>query len=294
MDDKSLSTSTSEPFQAKLLIAPTISAVGSVLSDLIIQSCHAALEVPLSNRNIFTIALSGGSLPTFLQRLPDAFAKANIDPQWDKWHVFLADERCVVSSHVDSNLGAIISNFITSEVPIPKSQIYGIDEALLFAPSSSSEAVAKSYQENVVQYLLDMSGDGMVDCAVLGFGPDGHTCSLFPNHKLLQEQTRLVASIDDSPKPPPSRITLTLTFLNNYCRRVIFCGAGASKGPIIKAIFTNVEKKSSVETNDQIIQVASVTLCTPAPFPCGMVRPQRDMNDALVWVVDEEAAKEIM
>ena len=82
--------------KAKVYIAPSKSEVANTLSNLIIQSCHAALVQ--SHRGIFTIALSGGSLPSLLSCLPEAFAIAKINPQWNKWHVILADERCVVSS----------------------------------------------------------------------------------------------------------------------------------------------------------------------------------------------------
>lgn len=296
--------------KAKVYIAPNKSDVANTLSTLIIQSCHAALVQ--SHRNIFTIALSGGSLPSLLSRLPEAFATAKINPQWNKWHVILADERCVLSSHADSNLGAIRSNF-TNLVNIPTSQIYGIDETLLIGANDTAD-IAETYQRNVVQPLLDKtSTDGMIDCAVLGFGPDGHTCSLFPNHKLLNEETKLVASIDDSPKPPPSRITLTLPFLNTYVRQVIFCGVGVSKRPILKAIFKtsfgsadnddNVAAAGgrSVKNHQDKVQhgarVKSVELCNPAPFPCGMIRPLLSRNagdeydnNPLVWVVDEDAA----
>lgn len=208
----------------------------------------------------------------------------------------------MVSSHEDSNLGAIRTHF-TDNVAIPQSQIYGIDETLL----GSSEDVAASYEKNVVKYLLEMKkstttatattdDDGKIDCVLLGFGPDGHTCSLFPNHKLLNEQSRWVASIDDSPKPPPSRITLTLPFLNQYCQQIIFCGAGVSKRPIVHAVFRNVEKvlEKVVEENDAVVlgaRVASVELSNPAPYPCGMVRPQGcgDDGDSLIWLVDEDA-----
>mmetsp|Transcript_22980 Transcript_22980/g.41256 ORF Transcript_22980/g.41256 Transcript_22980/m.41256 type:complete len:290 (-) Transcript_22980:138-1007(-) len=271
-------------YNAKLLVAPSKTFVGSVLHNPIVQSCQSALQ----SRDAFTIALSGGSLPSFLQALPHSFQQAGVDPQWEKWHVLLADERCVVSTDADSNLGAILSNFVNA-VPIPKSQVYGIDEALL---SKSTDAVAAAYEQKVVRPLLEKCG-GMIDCVVLGFGPDGHTCSLFPSHPLLTEETRFVAPIDDSPKPPLSRITLTFPVLNKLSRKIIFCGAGSSKRPILKAVFGNAIEVMG-EPIEQIVVGAKafeVEMTDPAPYPCGMVRTEQG-GDSLVWVVDADAAEE--
>src|SRR4029453_18672555 len=72
-----------------------------------------------------------------------------------------------------------------------------------------------------------------LDVALLGMGPDGHVCSLFPRHPLLRERTRWVAEITDSPKPPPRRLTLTMPVLPGA--RAIWGGAfGKPKAAIIR------------------------------------------------------------
>ena len=210
-------------------------------------------------------------LQGFLSSLQDAFAAKGVaDPKFEAWHVILADERCVPLTDEDSNMGALQAN-VFSKLTIPDSQIHGINQDEL----GDSGAVAADY-EPIVREVLCKSG-GKLDSAVLGFGPDGHTCSLFPNHVLLEEDTKWVASLDDSPKPPPSRITLTYPVLNTMTRNVIFCGAGSSKTPILQEAFDAVTKNDSDYT---------VTMKDPPPFPCAAVRP---VDGKVCWVVDSNA-----
>lgn len=254
-------------YEATLFVAPSKTTVPEALNSVIVDCSKAAID----ERGVFTVALSGGSNVAFMASLNDAFDAKCVDPKFEAWHVILADERCVPSTDKDSNMGALQAQ-VFSKLSIPPSQIHGINEELL---AVSSEAIASDY-EPIVRQVLAKSG-GKLDLAVLGFGPDGHTCSLFPSHVLLDEQTKWVASLDDSPKPPPSRITLTFPVLNTMTRQVVFCGAGSSKTPILQPAFESVIKNGCD---------FKVTMKDPPPYPCTAVRPQ---GGTVTWVVDTDA-----
>ena len=64
---------------------------------------------------------------------------------------------------------------------LPLEQIYAIN------PTLSVEEAAKDYADKISKVPKgDGSDQPTFDLLVLGMGPDGHTCSLFPGHKLLQ------------------------------------------------------------------------------------------------------------
>ena len=56
-------------------------------------------------------------------------------------------------------------------------------------------------------------------------GEDGHIASLFPGSPQLQA-TRWVVPVVNSPKPPPQRITLTLSVLRSTLAILVALGAG--------------------------------------------------------------------
>ena len=67
------------------------------------------------------------------------------------------------------------------------------------------------------------------DVHLLGMGPEGHINSLFPDTPAVRETTRMVVAVEDSPKPPPQRITLTLPAIQRS-REVWLMVSGAAQG----------------------------------------------------------------
>ncbi|KDQ63854.1 hypothetical protein JAAARDRAFT_393366 [Jaapia argillacea MUCL 33604] len=208
---------------------PSSKELSDALADFVVKAQKEAIE----KKGRFTIALSGGSLPKQLSALAH---KTGV--KWNKWHVFYADERAVPLDDPDSN-HLLCTNEFYSKVPIPKEHIHTIDTSLL----DDMEELSDAYEKELIQEFANRNTARfpMFDLILLGTGPDGHTASLFPGHELLTEEDRWVAPIEDSPKPPPKRITLTLPVLN-HAVRVAFVAAGEGKADIIKTILDKPEE----------------------------------------------------
>ncbi|KAI4461562.1 6-phosphogluconolactonase [Holotrichia oblita] len=135
------------------------------------------------------------------------------------------------TAEVESNLKNILED--VSKVSIEEKNIFKIG-------ISASEA-AKEYIQQMEQYFKKGAVPEF-DVLLLGMGPDGHICSLFPGHKLLDETSVWVAPIEDSPKPPPCRITLTLPVVNN-ARNCIFVATGEDKADIAKKVLIDKDEQ---------------------------------------------------
>lgn len=233
----------------KTFVFPTTDALSGALNDFVAQSSKAAI----ADHGAFTVAVSGGSLPKLLSK--DLAQNMQVD--FSKWHVFWADERCVPLDHEDSNY-LLLKKELLDKVSIPAENIHTIN------PSFGKDAAkaAEEYQEQLKSYFKDLPS---FDLVLLGMGPDGHCCSLFPGHPLLNEFEKWVAPITDSPKPPPERITLTYPVLNN-AKAVAFVTAGEGKQDMLQSILEQPELQ----------------------LPCQRVQPRN--NAPVYWFVDNAAA----
>ncbi len=188
--------------------------MASRLAALVAGEIAAVLEQSES----CSLVLPGGSAAELLYaHLPDA----PID--WTQVELFWGDERAVALTDADSNY------FLAQKLWLSKGNVPEKNIHAMYATGKSLEECSQDYEH----LLRARSGARpRLDIAVLGVGPDGHVCSLFPGHALLSEMESLVAPVYDSPKPPAHRLTLTLAALA-ATSHVIVAGYGTGKARAI-------------------------------------------------------------
>jgi 6-phosphogluconolactonase len=247
-----------------LYVFPDVDGLAKTLRTYVLHCQKAGLE----RHGAFKIAVSGGSLPNTLAKA--LLAPGSGDPadtlQFDKWHIFFADERAVPLDHADSNY-KLVKEELLDKIPseLGRPRVYPIDVKYL----DDVQEMADQYQETLMTSFAakDSVRLPIFDLLLLGCGPDGHTCSLFPGHELLRESDAWVASIEDSPKPPPKRITLTLPVVTHGLK-IAFVSTGGGKKGIMKEIFDNEEGRS---------------------LPCGLVN--EGGADKVSWFTDAPAVQ---
>jgi 6-phosphogluconolactonase len=80
------------------------------------------------------------------------------------------------------------------------------------------------------------------DVLMLGIGPEGHVASIFPESPAVHAQGTVVA-VRNSPKPPPTRISLTFPAIRS-AREVWILASGAEKAEaIVSALADEPEDK---------------------------------------------------
>lgn len=62
--------------------------------------------------------------------------------------------------------------------------------------------------------MVTHAGLPIFDAMLLGLGPDAHVASLFPNRAQVAATDSWVLPVENSPKPPPERITMSLPVIN--------------------------------------------------------------------------------
>ena len=188
------------------------------------------------------VAITGGSTPR------SAYERAaSIRDDWSGVDFWFTDERCVPPDDEHSNFGmadrALLSRVEGATVHRMRGEL-------------GPEDGAAAYENELGEF-----GPEALDFILLGVGPDGHICSLFPGDDTLGERDRRVLGVETPGMAPlVSRITLSLPVVNASAQ-IVFLVAGEDKADAARRVFAGPADPS---TPGSLVEGEVVALLDPA------------------------------
>lgn len=160
-----------------------------------------------SARGFASVALTGGRNGNgLLAALAAQPARDAID--WGRLDLWWSDERFLPDGDPERNATQARAALLDS-VPLDPGRVHEM-------PASDGpfepEAAAQAYAAQLADASLpeDHALVPSFDVLLLGVGPDTHVASLFPEFPGVRETERSVIAVHGAPKPPPTRLSLTL------------------------------------------------------------------------------------
>ena len=177
-------------------------------------------------KGTFAFAVSGGRTPWAM------FAElASCPMPWSETVIYQVDERVAPLGDESRNLTNLKRSLGDAR---PDIKPMGVNEADL-------ERAADEYARLLPERF---------DLVHLGLGPDGHTASLFPGSRALDEKNRWVVAVTKAGMEPfVPRVTLTFPALAST-REMLFLVDGAGKRDILQRVFTGEDLPGSRAYSD--------------------------------------------
>jgi 6-phosphogluconolactonase len=162
------------------------------------------------------VALAGGSTVGAAYKTTAALA-----PDWSGLEVWWGDERVVPPDDERSNY-RLVRETLLDLLETPPAAVHRIEGEL-----GAAEA-ARRCDEALENVTLDL--------ALNGIGPDGHTASLFPHARALDERDRRAVAAEAGLEPFVARITLTPPVFA-AAGLLVYLVTGAAKAEAVQRAF---------------------------------------------------------
>jgi len=250
----------------EIVVEPSADQLAGDVAARLVTTLVAAQSVrPLA----FLVITGGGILEQVMAAVRDLPARESVD--WGRVSLWWGDERFVPADSPDRNDRAAFAALFDA-LPLDPANVHRMPaEDAEFG--DDVEAAAAAYAADLAAAVpSEQGGDSpndvpQFDAVLLGIGPDGHCASLFPGHPGVYEQDAAVIAVHDSPKPPPTRISLTFRALN-AANEVWFIAAGTSKAHAVAQALGGADRVD-----------------VPSAGPHGRRRT--------LWLLDREAAAQL-
>jgi 6-phosphogluconolactonase len=207
--------------------------------DLLAKAVAARLVTRLVDaqaaRGHAHVVLTGGGVGTaVLAEVAAAPARDAVD--WRAVDFWWGDERYVPAGDEERNeTGARAA--LLDRLDLDEHRVHAM-------PASDSGLTPEEAAERYAEELRKAAGPAAdvpaFDVVMLGLGPDAHVASLFPGLPAVHESRHTVVAVHDSPKPPPTRLTLTRPALG-AAQDVWVIAAGESKAEAARLALSDAD-----------------------------------------------------
>ncbi len=205
---------------------------GEVLAQAVAARLLTGLVDAQAARGEGSVVLSGGGICTAaLLACGASPARAAVD--WGRLDVWWGDERFLPRGHAERNETQARTAMIDA-LPLDPARVHPMP-ASDGPDGPDPEAAAQRYAAELAALAQpeDHGDVPRLDILLLGVGPDGHVASLFPEQPALYERERTVVAVRGAPKPPPTRLTLTLPAIR-AAEEVWFVCSGEEKATSVR------------------------------------------------------------
>jgi 6-phosphogluconolactonase len=182
---------------------------GDLLAKAVAARLVTRLVDAVAAKGLASVVLTGGGIGTkVLAELADAPARDAVD--WRRVEIWWGDERFRPAGDAERNETSA-REALLDHVEVEQSRVHPMP-----GPDGPDGANPEAAAERYAGWLRaaaepqDRVGVPRFDVLMLGIGPDAHVASLFPGQPALYEEERTVVAVRGAPKPPPTRLSLTL------------------------------------------------------------------------------------
>jgi len=184
-----------------------------------------------------SLVLTGGGIGTaVLAELAAAPARDAVD--WRHLDIWWGDERFLPSGDPERNeTGA--QQALLCHLEMAPARVHRMPAS--DGPDGPDPEAAAARYADELRAAARPEDHGPVpgfDVLLLGIGPEGHVASLFPGMPALYDD-RSVVAVRGAPKPPPTRLTLTLPAIRS-AREVWVLAAGREKASAVRLALSDV------------------------------------------------------
>jgi len=208
----------------EIRVSSDASTLAANVAEALIERIVAAQRA----RGVAHVVLTGGGIGTeTLAAVPTAPGCDGVD--WGAVEVWWGDERFVASSDPERNVNGAREAFL-DRLPLDPARVHPMPSSEEFV---TVDEAASAYAAALSESAGAMGPVPAFDVLLLGVGPEGHVASLFPGLPGVHEAAP-VGAVVDSPKPPPTRISLTFPSIR-AAREVWLIASGEAKAAAVAA-----------------------------------------------------------